>query len=193
MKRFVVLVFSLLLLAGVRAVAQSSDGRHQDSVLRRGWAPGSWKRLVPGLRVAGGFQRSWFLEAGISLQQVRYSVTDGLVHRGFYLSGSWVPPAYGEKSIPGLGGGGEMGGNGATVCIDLRYYSDGGREDVTLTPRCVYGLMFIDIGYGYNFSFNNRPFPQIGRHQFIARVNTNVFVHNWQRKARLRRAGNVAK
>lgn len=144
-------------------------------------APTSWKRPFAGIRLAVGFQKSFYYEAGFSLQQYAYDEKRGYAANCFYIAYERTT-ANGEKPVQGIKAGFESVFNGGTGGIELKYLSDALNRDWVITPKIGIGIGAATLFYGYNLSTNKRPFSNLGKHQFSLAVNTNILFYHWKYK-----------
>ena len=165
-------------------VAFLSYGQERDSIDHK--TPASWKKFEIAPRLGIGTQRSFFYEAGLSLQKYRYIANYGFMVFNWYSSVEWVPAYDGEKSVYGPKFGYEMFNNGAGGAIEVKYLTNGEVDDVMITPKYGFGLGFVNLFYGYNFSTNKYPFPKIRKHQFTFIINTNLlfYANKYEKKSK---------
>jgi hypothetical protein len=173
MKRFVLVVATLYFIAN--GYGQSTDTAKNNT-------PESWKKFHIGARIGLGIQKSFFTELGLGFQRYFYEERHGFAVSGFYTSFEWIPSTGGEKPIYGAKVGGEFVNNGAAGGIEVKYLGDGEKEDVVITPKIGFGMGFVNIFYGYNFSTQKYPFPKLGKSQFSLVINTNIFFYHLKDK-----------
>lgn len=138
--------------------------------------PQTWKRHTLGLRLSVGIQRSFYAEGGFSFQKLHYSPEFLFAASSFYFVTEWTPPPSAErKQIFGFKGGLELVRDLSANCIEFKYQTDFDKTDFVITPKIGLGLSSLNIYYGYNFSFNKYPFPNIWKHQFSLSFKSNVF------------------
>lgn len=148
----------------------------QDTTRR--WAPDSWKRFEPGLRVSAGIQKKFFTEFGLGFQRYYYNPRHGFMVVGFYSSYEWIPTSSDFGSVNGVKVGAELVNNGAAGGIEVKYQFKSGVEDIVITPKYGFGMGIVNLFYGYNISTRKRPFAQAGKHQFSLVINSNLVHHH---------------
>jgi hypothetical protein len=153
----------------------SLHGQQRDSVDHK--TPASWKKFEIAPRIGIGVQRSFFFEAGFSLQRNIYEARHGFITYNWYLSYELNPPHKGEEKIYGPKLGFESVFNGGAGAIEVKYLTNGEKDDVMITPKYGFGIGFVNLFYGYNFSTNKYPFPKIRKHQFTFIINTNLIFY----------------
>lgn len=156
------------------------NGQIRDST--QPYVPETWKKYHIGIRAGAGIQRSFYFEAGLSLQKYVYEARHGFMVSTFYAVFERTAGTSGETPVYGVKGGAELINNGAGGAIEIKYLANSEKEDVMITPKYGFGLGFINIMYGYNFSTNKYPFPNIGKHQFSLVINTNILFHDPEKK-----------
>lgn len=161
-------------------VCTISNGQTSDST--QPYVPETWKKYHIGIRAGAGIQRSFYFEAGLSLQKYVYEARHGFMASAFYAAFERTAGTSGETPVYGVKAGAELVNNGAGGTIEIKYLANSKKEDVVITPKFGFGLGFINIMYGYNFSTNKYPFPNIGKHQFSLVINTNILFHDPEKK-----------
>ena len=167
------LCLSFLFLIILPVLSQRTDSSY---------APKSWDKFQPGLRVGVGIQKSFYTELGFSMQKNLYEASHGFIIYSYYASWEWTPRVGSEASVQGIKIGGEIVNNGAVGAFEVKYLADDEKQDVVLTPKFGFGLGLVNIYYGYNLSTNKYPFPKIRKHQFSLVINTNMLYYHWRHK-----------
>jgi hypothetical protein len=133
-------------------------------------------------------QKGLFAEVGASLDFYRI----GYIEASEYVSFSYQnlrPYISGEIMVGRrLLGGGKAGAEfimstpvfGMAVGADASYYTDGRSDAITITPRLVLSLVYVEVYYGYNFFVRNGLTRWIGHHRFGVSMTLNQSF--WQRK-----------
>jgi hypothetical protein len=204
-KLFVIAAF---LAFAVPATAQHTDGHDDHShELQEGQFSGlrevmaatqgegdavshSFVGIVP--RVGLALQKGLFAEAGVSLDFYRL----GYIGASEYVTFNYRnlrPYVSGEILVSGrkLLGGGKAGLEfimsspvlGMAFGADASYYSDGRDDAITITPRLMLSLVYVEVFYGYNFFVHNDLRPWIGHHRIG--VSTTINGRFWKRKKQI--------
>ncbi len=144
---------------------------------------GQWNHYKPSFRMALGLQKSVYTEIGFSRHKYNLGCT-GYASSLYYTSLEWLPtirPEF-EKNIYGLKVGYEVNASILALALEAKYQSDLNKNDVVLTPKIGLGIYGIfNVFYGYNISFNHRPFDRVGHHQFsiVANLNKRIINDIW--------------
>ena len=152
-----------------------SSGQEADTTKHE--APASWKKFHIAPRVAIGVQKLFFTELGFSLQKYIYEARHGFIVYTIYSAFEWVSGTSEEKGVYGIKAGYEIVNNGGAGGIEVKYLSNGDNDDVMITPKIGFGIGFVNLFYGYNFSTNKYPLSKIGKHQFSLAINTNLLFY----------------
>ncbi|HEV7781098.1 MAG TPA: hypothetical protein VGO58_07510 [Chitinophagaceae bacterium] len=141
-------------------------------------APASWKKMELAPRVAFGIQRAFYLEGGLALQRFIYDSRHGFVANTIYTCFEWTPGRKDSQSVYGVKAGAESVFNGGTGGIELKYLTNGDKEDFIITPKFGFGIGTVTLFYGYNISTNKYPFDRVRKHQFSLAINTNLLFYH---------------
>jgi hypothetical protein len=125
-----------------------------------------WRKWA--LHTGAGFQKAFFAEIGPSYVYHEFDaeslMAGSIIGYGAF---EWSPT---EKIY-----GGKIGCDLVTMIIDygieFKYLTDNKTSDYIFTPKAGLGLGFVNIVYGYSFSVNKYPFPNIGKHQVALTFN----------------------
>lgn len=113
------------------------------------------------VRTGIGIQKSFFAELGISYHVCKYSDV-GFGSTNFYTSVEYVPIG----DVFAIKAGFEINVILLALSLETKYQTDFRNNDFVLTPKVGIGLFGdLIVYYGYNFSTNQRPFENIGKHQ----------------------------
>ena len=141
--------------------AQQSDMQARDSIH-------SNNIRTLALRLGAGLTPHLYGEGGVSFHRYHYRFLKS-TSSAFYAALEIKPTMYMDRGFLMLGPkmGYELSAYGIAAAAEAKYQSDGKNKDFVLTPKAGFSLMGLaNLMYGYNVSFNNYPFPGIGRHQF---------------------------
>lgn len=134
-----------------------------------------WTRFRTCPRVGVGVQKSFYTELGI--ERSRFAISEGGgAFNTYYASLEWIPTVLPEKSrnIYGAKIGGEIAANYLNYGLELKYQSDGKKQDLVVTPKAGLGFFgLVEVFYGYNFSFNKHPFEYAAQNQLSLIININ--------------------
>ncbi len=125
-----------------------------------------------GVRVATGIHKTFFYELGLSYNKIYGSEYGSFGSLDIYSSFEITPLTKKYDAVYGIKAG-IIGGTQASVGgIELNYLYNNSTYDFLITPKVGIGLFtYIEILYGYNMFTNNKPFANIGRHQFSLILN----------------------
>ncbi len=157
-------------------------GYGQATDTSRNYIPETWKKYYAGPRVGVGLQRSFYAEAGIALQKYVYERRHGYMASTWYASVEWIPASYSQKTAFGYKVGAELINNGGAGGIEVKYLTDGDKNDVVITPKYGIGLGVVNIFYGYNISTSKYPFPHIRKSQFSLTINTSMLFYSMKKE-----------
>ena len=102
MRQIFFLLTSFLLLTVVKA---------QPAATAQNKVPATWKKFHLAPRVGVGIQKSFYTEAGISLQKYIYEMRHGFMVLNIYSVYEWIPASSGEKAVYGVKAGYEIVNN----------------------------------------------------------------------------------
>ena len=113
-----------------------------------------------------GIQKRVYYEIGLA--RARFTGARGNVaHWGYF---SCYERTIGNKTIHPVNGikvGGYFAGIGGAITTEFKYQWFQEKHDWIITPKYGFGLAgIVTLSYGFNISLNERPFEQIGKHQF---------------------------
>ena len=165
----------ILFLLSFFLIGSMAKGQSPDTADNK--IPQTWKKFEIAPRVGIGIQKSFFAEAGFSLQKYLYDAREGFMVFTIYSSFEWVPASSNQKAIYGVKAGYEIINNGGGGGIEIKYLSNAENYDVMITPRLGFGIGFVNLFYGYNFSTNKYPFSRIRKNQFSMVINTNLLFY----------------
>ncbi|MFI5130241.1 MAG: hypothetical protein ACHQFX_09635 [Chitinophagales bacterium] len=167
MQRPVLLVF---LIAAITANGQTDTTKN--------YVPETWKKPGFGIRAGFGIQKHFYTELGVALQRYIYEARHGYMAYAYYTTFEWTPSSPGKEQVYGIKGGAEIVNNGGTGGIEVKYLFNSLSNDVVITPKFGFGIGLLTLFYGYNFSTNKYPFPNIRQHQFSLAFNSNLIHHS---------------
>jgi hypothetical protein len=135
---------------------------------------------TPALRIGAGLTPNLYGEAGISLHRYHYQFLKS-TSSAFYAALEVMPTYYFDRGFllmsPKVGY--EVSVYGLGGAVEAKYQSDGKNKDFVITPRVGFSLMgLVNLMYGYNISFNEYPFPGVGRNQFS--LMFNIYRKPWR-------------
>jgi hypothetical protein len=130
-------------------------------------------KAVTLLRLGLGYQKSLYSELGFTR---RNYFGDDIVKgcTAYYGSVEWTPEFSRESpDVYGIKFGGEITLQPLMVGIESKFQSNFNDNDFVITPKIGIGdgnftrlpISYIYLCYGYNISFNHRPFGAMGRNQ----------------------------
>ncbi len=124
-------------------------------------------RFTPALRIGAGFTPKFYIETGIALHKFRSTPPNSLSHN-IYSAVEATTTMYGDRGFlliaPKVGY--QLHAMFCAVGIEAKYQSDGKNRDWVMALKAGLSILgMADFMYGYQLSFNNRPFPGIGAHQ----------------------------
>lgn len=123
------------------------------------------------IRVGVGFRKSFYADLGLAIHKCNYSDV-GYFSNDFYSALEWIPSR--NQNVFGVKIGCQANAYLLNVGLELKYQTDFTHNDFVITPKIGLGLFGdVNLFYGYNISTNNKPFPQIGSHQFSLVLNLN--------------------
>ncbi len=132
-----------------------------------------WSPNVLGLRTGIGFQKTIFIELGLSYHKAGGDIVSP-EGRCAYSSIEYIPDILPTKTnhIIGFKGGYELAMQLGVFGIEVKYLTDfKKREDVVFTPKIGLGMSTMaGIMYGYHIPVKS-AFDEIGYHQFSLVVN----------------------
>lgn len=140
-------------------------------------------------RVGLAWQKGLFAEIGASfdIYSMGYSAASEYVTFGYR---NLRPYVSGEILVSGrkLLGGGKAGMEfimsttvmGMAFGADATYYTDGRFDAVTITPRLMLSLVYVEVFYGYSFFVRNDLRPWVGHHR--VGVSMTLDPRFWRRK-----------
>jgi len=163
-------IIILLSLSSIAVIGQLRDTADHK-------IPTSWKKYHLAPRIGIGTQRAFFTEAGFAFQKYLYDAREGFVAYSFYSLFEWTPSRGDQKAITGVKLGAESVFNGSAGALEIKYLSNGDIDDVMITPKIGFGIGFVNLFYGYNFSTNKYPFERIRKHQFSFVININLLFY----------------
>lgn len=169
MRLFYFLLFALI---SATSFAQLKDTANSKT-------PETWKSFFPGIRLGLGFQKSFYYEAGLSLQRYFYDARHGFMATCYYVSYERTNAA---RPIKGIKAGAELVNNGGSGGIEIKYLSNSIEEDIVITPKLGLGIGAVTLFYGYNLSTNKYPLRNLGKHQFSLSINTNILFYHFKHK-----------
>lgn len=136
------------------------------------------------LRVGFGYQKSLYGELGVTRRKYSTNIIwpDDMAIGGssYYGSVEWTPSQdQKNKMIYGVKVGGDLTLQFLLIGLESKYQTDFINSDFVITPKIGLGealisgalISHIYFCYGYNFSLNNTPFANIGKHQFSMFIN----------------------
>lgn len=134
-----------------------------------------WTKFRTCPRIGVGVQKSFYSELGI--ERSRFAISEaGGTFNAYYASLEWIPTILPEKSrnIYGAKIGAEIAANYLNYGLELKYLSDGQKQDFVITPKAGIGFFGLaELFYGYNFSFNKHPFEFAAQNQLSLIININ--------------------
>jgi hypothetical protein len=165
----IILVLSALKVFGQDTIPQKSSER--------------WRNVyIPKtlLRVGFGFQKSPYTEIGFTRR--KYSGEDlFVIGTAYYGALEWTPGIMkNPQNVYGVKFGGEITIQPMMIGLEMKYQNDFYRNsDFVITPKIGIGagnftgsiLSSVYFCYGYNVSFNKKPFEGVGGHQFSLVMN----------------------
>jgi len=169
------LSINLRLLTIALLISLATNGQAADSSKHS--IPATWTKFMIAPRVVFGIQKSFYTNIGFSLQRYFFDERHGFIVYNMYSSFEWIPSTKGEKAAHGALAGYELINNGVGGALEIKYLTNSDSTDFIITPKLGFGIGFVNLFYGYNFSTNKYPFPRIGRHQFSLVINTNALFY----------------
>lgn len=163
--------FLLLFLLIATASTAQTDSAGSD-------VPETWKKLHLGIRAGTGIQKNFYTEFGLTLERYLYEARHGFMVYTWYSTFEWTPASKGKEQVNAIKLGAELVNNGAAGGLEVKYLFNSQHEDVMITPKFGFGMGFVNLFYGYNFSTRKYPFSSIGKHQFSLAINSNIFHHH---------------
>lgn len=159
----------LFLLVGFHGFGQDTIRPKDPFIDRHSLSPSTEKQL--SVRVGLGLRNSFYADLGVALHACTFSDV-GFFSRDVYTALEWIPSK--NESVYGLKIGCHANAYLLNVGLEVKYQTDFLNRDFVITPKIGFGLYGdLNLFYGYNFSTNHRPFPEIGRHQFSLVLNIN--------------------
>jgi hypothetical protein len=152
-----------------------TNGQENDTLNKK--IPETWKKFHFAPRAGIGIQKSFFAEAGLSLQKYVFEATHGFMVFNIYSAFEWAPSGSKDKAVYGPKLGYEIVTNGVAGAIEVKYLSNGDNDDVMITPKIGIGFGIVNLFYGYNFSTNKYPFERIRKNQFSLVFNSNLLFY----------------
>lgn len=127
-----------------------------------------WTPFTPAVRLGAGFIPKLYLEAGVALHKYHTDPPNS-ASQNIYAAIEATTTMYGDRGFlllaPKVGY--QFQAMFYAIGMEAKYQSDGGAKDFVLAPKAGLSVLgMFDIMYAYQLSFNNRPFPGIGAHQF---------------------------
>ena len=124
--------------------------------------------FTPALRIGAGFTPGFYLEAGIALHKFRSNPPNSISHN-IYSAVEATTTLYGDRGFlllaPKVGY--QFSAIFYAIGFETKYLSDGKNRDVVIAFKAGLSLLGVaNLMYGYQISFNNYPFPNMGAHQF---------------------------
>jgi hypothetical protein len=159
-KPFLITIVCTVMLNCVRAQTVATSDKGPDHNIPT--------RYTPALRIGAGLTPNLYGEAGISFHRYRYQFLKS-TSSAFYAALEVMPTYYFDRGFllmsPKVGY--EVSAYGLGGAVEAKYQSDGKNKDFVITPRAGFSVMGLaNLMYGYNISFNEYPFPGVGRNQF---------------------------
>ena len=171
----------LLLILPISSFSQIEnpiqDSIQKDTVLKSRH-PESWKKPTLGARIGLSVNKVFYPEIGISIQKLIYSDEFLYFAPTFYASYGYSGK-YNKhiKNLHTFNLGFDYIKDGGVLGLNVSYQSDGGKNDILISPKIGFGLSALYFYYSYCFSTENYPFSNFGKHQFGLIINTNQFHH----------------
>lgn len=128
-----------------------------------------WSKFTPAFRISAGFTPKFYIEPGLALHKF-HSEPPNSASQNIYASVEMTTTMYGDRGFlllaPKVGY--QLQAIFYAIGVEAKYLSDGTRNrDFVIAPKAGLSILgMIDLMYAYQLSFNNRPFPGIGAHQF---------------------------
>lgn len=125
-------------------------------------------KYTPALRIGAGIAPKFYVDAGIALHRFRSNPPNSISHN-IYASVEATGTMYGDRGFllaaPKVGY--QFQAMFYAIGVETKYLSDGKNKDVVIALKAGFSIIgTIDLMYGYQASFNNYPFPEVGAHQF---------------------------
>jgi hypothetical protein len=127
-----------------------------------------WSNLKPTIRAGLGMQKNFFAEFGLGIYTFK-SNGSGSNARGIYGAFEWMPTInrFDNRDVFGWKLGYEMNIKFLALGLDAKYQTRKGINDFVITPKAGISINgVVNLLYGYNISTRNRPFDEVGSHQF---------------------------